>query len=62
VTSIDEAIALNKSYAPAYEQKGIMLWSAQRFDEARPALEKYLELDPNGTKADRIRAMLDEHK
>jgi len=60
VASIDSAIALNASYAPAYEQKGMILWSAQRYAEARPVLQKYLELDPDGRKAATIRAMLDE--
>ena len=26
----------------------MILWSAQRYAEARPVLEQYLELDPNG--------------
>ncbi len=60
VASIDEAISINASYAPAYEQKGMTLWSARRYQEARPALEKYLELDPDGRKAELIRGMLDE--
>ncbi len=60
VVAVDDAIKLNRSYAPAYEQKGMILWSAQRYDEARPALEKYLELDPDGRKASLIRSMLDE--
>jgi hypothetical protein len=53
---------MNESYAPAYEQKGMMLWSAQRYSQARPVLEKYLELDPTGKKADTIRSMLEENK
>jgi len=60
VAAVDDAIKLNRSYAPAYEQKGMILWSAQRYAEARPALEKYLELDPDGRKASLIRSMLDE--
>ena len=60
VAAVDEALKLNSTYAPAYEQKGMILWSAQRFAEARPALEKYLELDPEGRKAPMIRGMLDE--
>jgi DNA-binding response OmpR family regulator len=62
VASVDEAIKMNSSYAPAYEQKGMLLWSAQRYQEARPVLEKYLELDPNGKRATLIRGMLDEQK
>jgi DNA-binding response OmpR family regulator len=60
LASIDEAIKLNTRYAPAYEQKGMILWSAQRHAEARPVFEKYLELDPNGRRAAMIRSMLDE--
>jgi tetratricopeptide (TPR) repeat protein len=62
VTAVDEAIKMNSSYAPAYEQKGMILWSAQRYGDARPALEKYLALDPQGRSAAKIRAMLDEPK
>ena len=39
-----------------------MLWSAQRYTDARPVLEHYLELDPTGKKADTIRSMLEENK
>jgi tetratricopeptide (TPR) repeat protein len=62
VAAVDEAIKMNSSYAPAYEQKGMILWSAQRYAEARPVLQKYLELDPNGRRAAVIRGMLDEPK
>ena len=62
VASVDDAIALNKNNAQAYEQKGRILWSAQRYAEARPAFEKYLELEPEGRSAEKIRAMLDEQK
>ncbi|HEY5951724.1 MAG TPA: DUF4388 domain-containing protein [Kofleriaceae bacterium] len=60
VAAVDEAIKMNGTYAPAYEQKGMILWSAQRYSDARPALEKYLELEPQGRSAAKIRAMLDE--
>jgi DNA-binding response OmpR family regulator len=60
VAAVDEAIKMNTKFAPAHEQKGMILWSAQRFAEARAPLEKYLELEPDGPKAERIRAMLDE--
>ncbi len=60
VVAVDEAIRMNRTYAPAYEQKGMILWSAQRYADARAPLEKYLELEPEGRSAARIRAMLDE--
>jgi len=62
VASVDEAIALSKSMAAAYELKGMILWSAQRHAEARPVLEKYLELKPDGAHAERIKGMLEEPK
>jgi DNA-binding response OmpR family regulator len=62
VASIDQAIALNPKGAQGHEQKGMLLWSVRRYDEARPALEKYLELAPDGRSAGRIRAMLDESR
>ena len=51
---------MNSSYEPAYEQKGMILWSAQRYADARAPLEKYLEIEPQGRSAAKIRAMLDE--
>ncbi len=60
VASIDEAIKMSESYAQAWEQKGKILWSAQRYGEARTALEMYLQLQPDGPSAETIRKMLDE--
>jgi hypothetical protein len=60
VASVDDAIKLNDSNAAAHEQKGMILWSAQRYSEARPALERALELAPDGPRAATIRSMLDE--
>jgi DNA-binding response OmpR family regulator len=56
--SVDSAMEIVSDYAPAWEQRGMILWSARRHDEARPALEKYLELDPNGRDAPSVRQML----
>jgi tetratricopeptide (TPR) repeat protein len=56
--SVDSAMEIVSDYAPAWEQRGMILWSARRHDEARPALEKYLELDPNGKDAAAVRQML----
>jgi tetratricopeptide (TPR) repeat protein len=56
--SVDSAMEIVADYAPAWEQRGMILWSARRHDEARPALEKYLELDPNGRDAPSVRQML----
>jgi tetratricopeptide (TPR) repeat protein len=60
VASIDDAIKMNDSYAPAWEQKGMLLWSEKKYAEARPALEMYLQLAPDGARAETIRSMLDE--
>jgi DNA-binding response OmpR family regulator len=60
VAAVDDAIKMNGRYAPAHEQKGMILWSAQRYADARASLEKYLELEPQGRSAAKIRAMLDE--
>lgn len=62
LAAIDQAMKMGQGYAPAWEQKGMLLWSAQRYGEARPVLEHYLELDPTGKKADTIRSMLEENK
>ena len=47
-------------YAPAYYERGMILWSARRYDEARPALTKYLELDPKGRDAGTVKKLLEE--
>jgi hypothetical protein len=60
VTSVDDAIKMNDNNAAAHEQKGMILWSAQRYSEARPALERALELAPDGPRSATIRSMLDE--
>jgi tetratricopeptide (TPR) repeat protein len=58
--SVDSAMGIVSNYAPAYYQRGMILWSARRYDEARPALAKYLELDPNGRDADTVKKLLQE--
>jgi CheY-like chemotaxis protein len=60
LASIDEAMTIVSNYAPAYYQRGMILWSARRYDEARQALAKYLELDPNGRDADTVKKLLQE--
>jgi Flp pilus assembly protein TadD len=58
--SVDSAMEIVANYAPAYYQRGMILWSARRYDEARTALSKYLELDPNGRDADTVKKLLQE--
>ena len=38
----------------------MILWAARRTDEARPAFQKYLDLDPHGRDAASIRQMLEQ--
>src|SRR5436190_1682124 len=52
------AIAMQRSWAPAWELKGSILWSQRRYDEARPVYEHFLELQPRGEAADTVRALL----
>jgi hypothetical protein len=59
VAAIDKAIGMRARYADAWKMKGNILWGAGRRDEARPALEKYLELRPDGEDAESIRARLE---
>ena len=49
-----------KDYPAAWEERGMILWAARRTDEARPAFEKYLELDPHGRDVTSIRQMLEQ--
>ena len=58
--SVDSAMGIVSNYAPAYYQRGMILWSARRYDEGRTALEKYLELDPNGRDAGTVKKLLQE--
>jgi CheY-like chemotaxis protein len=60
LSSVDEAMKIVSNYAPAYYQRGMILWSARRYDEGRTALAKYLELDPNGRDADTVKKLLQE--
>jgi tetratricopeptide (TPR) repeat protein len=58
VAAAEQAIAANPTYPPAWELKGKILWSARRYDEARPAFEQFLKLQPTGDAADTVRGLL----
>jgi len=58
VVAAEAAIKTSGNFAPAWEMKGKILWSARRYDEARPAYEKYLTLQPTGEIADTVRSLL----
>ncbi len=60
LASVDKALEIVSNYGPAYYQRGMILWSARRYDEARQALTKYLDLDPNGRDADTVKKLLEE--
>ena len=60
--AVDAAMEIVKDYAPAWEERGMILWAARRTDEARPAFQKYLELDPTGREATSIRQMLEQQQ
>jgi hypothetical protein len=60
LASVDKAQEIVSNYAPAYEQRGMILWSARRYDEARTALQKYLELAPDGRDAETVKKLLEE--
>jgi DNA-binding response OmpR family regulator len=60
IATVDAAIARGQRYAPSWELKGRILWGQRRTEEARAAFEKYLELKPTGSTADRIRELIGE--
>jgi DNA-binding response OmpR family regulator len=60
LAAVDAAMEIVKDYPAAWEERGMILWAARRTDEARPAFEKYLELDPHGRDVTSIRQMLEQ--
>ncbi|MCE9577845.1 MAG: DUF4388 domain-containing protein [Deltaproteobacteria bacterium] len=58
LASIARAIDLNAAYPAAWSMKGKILWAVRRYDEARAAYGRFLELSPRGDEADRIRELL----
>ena len=48
LASIDEAEAIDAGFAPVYEWRAKILRAARRKDEAREAMEKYLQLKSTG--------------
>jgi len=61
VEAVDVAIRIRPRYGDAWKMKGNILWGAGRRDDARPVLEKYLEIEPDSEDADSIRARLEGH-
>jgi DNA-binding response OmpR family regulator len=60
--SVDSAVEINSTYAPAFELRGRILWAAGRKDEARFAFEQFLALEDEGAKAEAIRDLLRENR
>ncbi|MBP9084757.1 MAG: tetratricopeptide repeat protein, partial [Kofleriaceae bacterium] len=56
--AITSALRMANDFAPAWEMKGRILWGAKRTGEATAAFERFLQLEPNGERADGIRALL----
>jgi DNA-binding response OmpR family regulator len=57
--SIDDALEIG-SISQAWEQRAMTLWSAKRYDEARAAMQKYLELFPQGKAAVSFQQMMQQ--
>lgn len=53
MTSYDQAIAANPSYAQAYYKKGVLNVRSRNFNAARESLNKAIELDPSYAPAHR---------
>ncbi len=58
LAAVARALDLNAAYAPAWSMKGKILWAVRRYDEARAAYTRFLELAPRGDEADRIRELM----
>ena len=60
LASIDSAEELAPSYASVFEARGSILWAAGRWDQARVAYERFLELEPDSARAIQIQRRLAE--
>jgi DNA-binding response OmpR family regulator len=60
--SVDEAMVLAPDYAPAYEQRALILWSARRYDDSKQQMRKYIALDPNGRSVVAFKHLLQEQQ
>lgn len=60
LASLDAATEIAPSAGAVWEQRGRILWSARRRDEARGAFERFLELDPKSPRAPEVLRLLDE--
>ena len=64
--ALNEAAALlhdhHRDDVPFDTIAGRLLWAAHRFEEAKPAFERYLELEPHGANAAQIKSLISEPK
>jgi len=60
LASVDAAAQIAPEYGAVWETRGRILWAARRLDEARAAFEKFLQLEPNSSRAAAIQRLLNE--
>jgi DNA-binding response OmpR family regulator len=60
--SVDEAIEMQPSYGPSYEARALILWSARRYDEAKQAMKKYIEVQPDGRSVEAFKHLIEEQQ
>jgi tetratricopeptide (TPR) repeat protein len=58
--SVDSAEGVAPDYASVFEARGSILWAAGRWDEARTAYDRFLQLEPDSARANQIRRRLAE--
>jgi DNA-binding response OmpR family regulator len=60
IAAADNATRMAADFAPAWEMKGRVLWSAKLTSQATVAFKRFLALEPKGKRADDVRALLGE--
>ena len=60
LVSLDSAEEVAPAYAAVFETRGSILWAAGRWDEARAAYARFLEIEPDSARAQQIKRRLDE--
>jgi CheY-like chemotaxis protein len=60
LAAVDAAAQLAPEHSAVWWRRGWILWAARRYDEARPAFEKFLQLEPDGPKAASVRRLMNE--
>ncbi|HEU5055629.1 MAG TPA: tetratricopeptide repeat protein, partial [Kofleriaceae bacterium] len=60
LAAAETAVIVSPKYAPAWYFKGHIHLALGQKDKARTAFEKFLEIDPDGKKAEEVQAQLDK--